>query len=117
VPLTKGVVDAAKREEIMLQLRMAQIGLGSERTRRRLRRKTNDNSHVIITDHVRFLSAINANEVKRGGVTQMDGVDADNEPLQAQILSQKRLATYYGEVKIGGQTFNGMFFFMNVYII
>ena len=37
------------------------------------------------------------------------GMDADagDEPLQAQILSQKRLATYYGEVVIGGQPFKG----------
>ena len=39
-------------------------------------------------------------------VAGMDGNDGD-EPLQAQILSQKRLATYYGEVHIGGQPFKG----------
>jgi len=35
------------------------------------------------------------------------GVDTEDEPLQAQILSQKRLATYYGEVHIGTQPFKG----------
>lgn len=37
------------------------------------------------------------------------GVDMEDEPLQAQILSQKRLATYYGEVTIGDQPFKVLF--------
>jgi len=37
------------------------------------------------------------------------GVDTGDEPLQAQILSQKRLATYYGEVHIGSQAFKVLF--------
>jgi cathepsin D len=37
------------------------------------------------------------------------GVDMEDEPLQAQILSQKRLATYYGQVTIGDQPFKVLF--------
>lgn len=40
------------------------------------------------------------------------GVDVEADPdapLQAQILSQKRLATYYGQVKIGSQPFKVLF--------
>jgi len=37
------------------------------------------------------------------------GIDAGVEPLQTQILSQKRLATYYGEVHIGSQSFKVLF--------
>jgi len=30
-------------------------------------------------------------------------------PLQVQLISQKRLATYYGEIRLGGQAFKVIF--------
>jgi hypothetical protein len=52
-----------------------------------------------------------AAEAEAQAAREMDmaaaGVDVDDEPLQAQILSQKRLATYYGEVHLGDQPFKG----------
>jgi hypothetical protein len=64
---------------------------------------------------LRFASAESgadaAAEAEAQAAREMDmaaaGVDVDDEPLQAQILSQKRLATYYGEVHLGDQPFKG----------
>jgi len=64
---------------------------------------------------LRFASAESgadaAAEAEAQAAREMDmaaaGVDVDDEPLQAQILSQKRLATYYGEVHLGEQPFKG----------
>ena len=172
------MVDAQKRAEIMLQLRMAERGLGGRvwrdtgldvergagsghgegagdgqaeetegagsarrrygwgrlRARRRrahFRQSRHSHGHghgrrhaASARDHERETAGGGASQVRfaagsahRGvsSETKLDlsvaGMDMDggegDEPLQAQILSQKRLATYYGEVHIGGQPFKG----------
>jgi hypothetical protein len=110
VPLLKGVVDSKRRNELLLQLRFAQSELSPDSTGRwgSARR----NSRHYRQPH-RFASAddLANNAPPLLPVDPLASLpsphERDSEPLQVQILSQKRLATYYGEIRIGGQAFKG----------
>ena len=112
VPLLKGVVDSKRREELLLQLRYKQLDLqpeeeegekGSSSAARSVRSRSRRWRRAA-TSPSRFAEVDDATDPL--ATTQRD---RESEPLQVQIISQKRLATYYGEVRIGGQAFKVLF--------
>jgi hypothetical protein len=123
VALFKGVVDSKRRNELLLQLRFAQVGLvPNEDSRTAIsKRSTWDTAprtrrHRFLRVHAQAPRFVTLNDADSSAPLTVDPLsaisyphDRDSEPLQVQILSQKRLATYYGEVRIGGQAFKVLF--------
>jgi hypothetical protein len=121
VPLLKGVVDSKRRTELLLQLRFKQTGLSPEdeedegvsgstvslQRRRSFRNRAQRQRFASIDDAQPPPPAPLPPPPSDPLAAVALPHDRDSEPLQVQILSQKRLATYYGEIRIGGQAFKG----------